>query len=72
MICPAPEASLCFEPRQGVRPERQNSGACPDRPVLFEAQAQTLYQPASSGVCVAVMPPSNVFRVEKVRLSATI
>jgi hypothetical protein len=44
-ICPAQEAAFCFEPRQGVRPELQTSGVCPDLSTLFEGLAftETLY-----------------------------
>src|SRR5712664_540001 len=74
-ICPVPEASFCFEPRQGVRSERQNSGACPACSVLCETLASLklfINQPALRSVCVSVMPPSNVFGVERVKLRGPI
>ena len=47
----------------------------PDLSVLCEALASLklfINQPASCSVCVSVMPPSNVFGVERVKLRALI
>ena len=61
-------------PRQRVQSERKQR-RLPDLSVLCEALASLklfINQPASCSVCVSVMPPSNVFGVERVKLRALI